>query len=77
MLQRMDHMVASYVFYTKFGMFDQVEQNKLCVVTFSTLGIALQTVLHDFIVSICFMYDSRDLLKETSPDILSIEECPL
>jgi hypothetical protein len=47
--------MASYVIYTKVGMFNQVEQNKLCIVTVSTVGIAILTILYDFIVSVSFM----------------------
>jgi len=33
MLQGMDHMEASCVFYVKVGTLDQLEQSKFCVLT--------------------------------------------
>jgi len=44
MLQDMDHMEACCVFYGKVGRFDQLEQSKISVLTFTSLGIVMLTV---------------------------------
>jgi len=77
MLQGMDHMEASCVFYVKVGTLDQLEQSKFCVLTVTKLGIVMLTVQIDSIFSVSFMYDPSDLLRQTSPDILSVEEYPV
>lgn len=77
MLQNKDHMEVSFIFYVKVSKFNQLEQNKICIVTITTLGIAMQTIYHDMIVSISCKYDHRDVLRYTSPDVRSIDECPL
>ena len=51
----MDHMDASCIFYAIVGVFEQVEQSKICVLTVTALGIVMLTVQHDIIFSICFM----------------------
>jgi len=40
MLQDMDHMKVSCVFYFKVGTLDQMEHCKMCIMTVTTLGIA-------------------------------------
>jgi len=77
MLQGMDHMEASCVFYVKVGTLDQLEQSKICVLTVTKLGIVMLTVQIDSIFSVSFMYDPGDLLRQTSPDVLSVEEYPV
>jgi hypothetical protein len=54
MLQDMDHMEASWVFYVKVSMFDQPEQSKICFVTVISVGLVVLIVRYDMIVSICF-----------------------
>jgi hypothetical protein len=44
MLQEMDHMEASCVFYVMVGRFDQFEQSKISVLTVTSLGIVMVTV---------------------------------
>jgi len=75
MLQDIDYMEASLVFYVKVHMFDQHEQQKISIVTIISFGIVMPNVHHDFIVSMCFMSDSSDELRQASPDDLSIKEC--
>ena len=77
MLQGMDHMEASCVFYVKVGMLDQLEQSKFCVLTVTKLGIVMLTIQIDLIFSVSFMYDPGDLLRQTSPDVRSVEEYPV
>jgi len=55
MLQDMDNMEASYVFYVKVVKFDQLEQTKIGVLAVTTMGIVRCTVQHDFIVRVSFM----------------------
>ena len=52
MLQEMDHMEASCVFYVKVGRFDQFEQSKISVLTVTSLGIVMLTGHYDLIVSV-------------------------
>ena len=77
MLQDMDHTEAGWVFYVKVGMLDQLERSKFCVLTVTKLGIVMLTVQIDSIFSVSFMYDPGDLFRQTSPDILSVEEYPV
>jgi len=43
MLQDMDHMEASCIFYVKVCTLDQLEQSKFCVLTVNKLGIVMLT----------------------------------
>jgi len=52
MMQEMDHMEASCVFYVKVGRFDQFEQCKTSVLTVTSLGIVMLIVHYDLIVSV-------------------------
>jgi hypothetical protein len=74
MLQVVDHMEASCVLYVKVGMLDQCEQSKSCVLTVTKLGIVIRTVQDNSTFSVSVMYDPGDLLGQTSPDVVSIEE---
>ena len=51
----MDHMEASGVFHVKVHSFDQLEQNKICLLTIISFGIVTLTIRHDFIVSVYFV----------------------
>ena len=77
MLQNMDHMEASWVFCVKVGRLDRHEQRKFCVLTVTKLGIVMITVQDDSTFSVSFMYDPGDLVRRTSPNVLSVEECPV
>jgi len=76
MLQDMDHMEASCVFYVKVGRFHQLEQTKISVLTVTSLGIVILTVHEDLMVSVWFMKNPDDVLSQTSADILYVEGCP-
>jgi len=54
MLQDMDNMEASCVFYVKVGTFNHLEQKNICLLTGNELGIDRLTVQHDLIVSVSF-----------------------
>jgi len=53
MVQDMYNMEADCIFYVDVGTFDQLEQNKICILTITQMGILILTVQHDliFIVS--------------------------
>jgi len=53
MLHDIDHMKASCVIYVKVGTLNRHEQSKICISTVITLGIAMLTVHHDMMFSIC------------------------
>jgi len=55
MLQVMDNMEASCVFYVKVGTFTHLEQSKICLLTVNKSGIVTLPVQHDMIVSVIFM----------------------
>jgi len=55
MLQDMDDVEASFVFYVKVATVDQLEQSKIGVLTDIKTGIFMLTVQHDSIVIISFM----------------------
>jgi len=55
MLQVMDNMEASCVFYVKVGTFTHREQNKISLLTVNKSGIVTLTVQHDMIVRVIFM----------------------
>lgn len=75
MLHNMDHMEPSCIIYDKVGMFDQLELSKICILNVAKLGILRLNIQHDLIFSIWFMKDPRDILRQTSPGVVSIDEC--
>jgi hypothetical protein len=77
MLQEMDNMEASSVFYVKVGMFTHLEQSTTTLLTVNQSGIVRLTIRHDWIVSVSFIYYPRDYLRQTSADVLSVEQCPI
>jgi len=77
MLQDMDNMEASCIFYVKVSTFTHLEQNKTSIWTVNKLGIVRLTVHYDLIVSVSFMYYPRDSMRQTSADVLSLKQCPI
>jgi len=55
MLQVMDNMEASCVFYVKVGTFTQLEQSKIFLLTVKKSGIVTLTIQYDLIVSVILM----------------------
>jgi hypothetical protein len=55
MLQVMDNMEPSCIFYVKVGTFTHLEQSKISLLTVNKSGIVTLTVQHDMIVSVIFM----------------------
>jgi hypothetical protein len=52
MMQDIDHMKASRVFFLGIGRLDQFEQSKISVLTIASLGIVMLTVYYQLMVSI-------------------------
>jgi len=76
MLQDMDHMEASWVCYGKVSTLNQLKQIKICILSIIAFRIVQLNVSHDLIVSVCFGWNSGEVLRQTSPDVLSVEEFP-
>ena len=55
MLQVMENMQASCVFYVKVSTFTHLEQSKIALLTDNDSGIATLTIQYDMIVSIIVM----------------------
>jgi hypothetical protein len=77
MLQDMDNMEASCVFYVKVSRFTHLAQSKTTLLTVNQLGMVRLIVRHDLIVSVSFMYYPAEHLRQTSADILSLEQSPI
>jgi len=77
MLQVMDYMEASCIFYVNVGTFTHLEQSKICLLTVNKSGIVTLTVQHDLIVSVIFIEYPGDYLRQTSADVLSLEPLPM
>jgi len=76
-VQDTDHIEASCVIYVEVGTHNLPEHSTICLLTVTTLGIAMLTVHHDMMFSICIMFDPRDFWRQTSADVLSDEECTI
>jgi len=55
MLQVIDNVEASCVFYVKVDMFTHLEQSKIFLLTVNKSGIVMLTIQHDLIVSVIVM----------------------
>jgi len=77
MLQVMDNMEASCVFYVKVGKFTHLQKSKISLQTVNNSGIVTLTVQHDMIVIVIFMQYPWDHLRQTSADVLSLEQHPM
>jgi hypothetical protein len=77
MLQVMDNLEASCVFYGKVGTFTHLAQSKICLLTVYKSGIVKLTVQHDLIVNISFTYYPGDYLRQTRAVVLSLEQYPI
>jgi hypothetical protein len=77
MLHNMDNMEASCIFYVKVSRITHLQQCKTTLLRVDQSGMVRLIVRHDLIVSVCFLYDPRDYLSQTSADIVSLEQCPI
>jgi hypothetical protein len=73
MLQVMDNMEASFVFYVKVSMFPHLEQSTIYLLTVNKSGIVTLTVQHDMILRVIFMQYRGEYLGQTSADLISLE----
>jgi len=72
-MQGMDDSEASCIFYVKDGMFDQQALSRICILTVTKSGIVMLTIQYDLVFSVCFMDNPGDLLRQTSPDVITRE----
>jgi len=77
MLPDMDNLEASCVFYVKIGMFNQLEQSKICLLTINKMEIVRLIIQYEFSVCISLMYYPSDFLRQTSAAIISLEDCTI
>jgi len=77
MLQDLDSMEASCVFYVKVGKLNHLERSQIWLVTVNKGGIVRLTVQHDMIVSVSYMYYPGDFLRQTSAGVLFLKESPI
>jgi len=73
----MGNMEASSVFYVKVSRFTHLQQSKTSILTIDKSGIVRLTIQHDLIVSFSFMYYPGDSLRQTSAQVLSLEQSPI
>jgi len=55
MLQDMDHIEASCVFYVQVGMLNRFELSKIWILTVTASGIAMLALHHDMMFCVCRM----------------------
>ena len=55
MLQGLDNMEASCIFYVKVGTFTHLEQSKIFLLTVNESAIVTLTIQHDLVVMVIFM----------------------
>jgi len=77
MLNHMNNLDVSCVFYVKVGTFAVLEQSQTSLLTVKENGIVRLTVQYDLIVSVSFMYYPGNHFRPTSADVLSLNQCPL
>jgi len=77
MLQVIDNMEASCIFYVKVGTFTYPKQSKISLLTVNNSGIVTLTVQHEIVVSIIFTQYPGDYFRQTSPDVQSLEQHPI
>jgi hypothetical protein len=73
MLQYMETMEASCIFYDKVGTLTYLEQSKTSPFSITKTTIVGLTVQHDFIVTVSVTYYPGDNVRLTSADILSVK----
>jgi len=52
MLQDMEQMEASGIFYVKVGRFDHLEYSKICILTVTSFRIVMLTIHYNLMVSL-------------------------
>jgi len=74
LFQDMDRLGARSVFYIMACILDRQAQYQICILTVTPLEITIQTVKHDTLFSVWFMLDTGNFLKQSSPDVHSVED---
>jgi hypothetical protein len=77
MLHDIDNMEATCVFCIKVSTFTHVDQSETTLLTVSESGMVRLNVQHDLIVSVSFIYYPGNYFRQTSADILSLEQYPI
>jgi len=77
MLQYMENIEATCIISIKVGTLTHLEQSRTYLLSVNKAGIIRLTVQHDFIVSVRFMYYPGDNLRQTSADVLPLDQCPI
>jgi len=77
MLQEMDDTEITCVKYIKVGNFDYIQQIITFILPVTTSEILILSVQYDWMVRDCFLYNSKNVLRRTSPVILCIEKVPV
>jgi hypothetical protein len=77
MMQDMDNMEASCVFYVEVSTFTHLAKRKTTLVTVNQSGMVWLIVRHDLIVDVSFLYYPGDHLRQTSVNVLCLEQCPI
>ena len=60
MLQDIDHIEASCIFYVDVGTLNRFGQSKICVLTVTTLGIAMLPIHQDMMFKVFCMQHPRE-----------------
>ena len=74
MLPDMDYLEASRVVCGKVCMFDPLTQSKIFIFTVISFAILMLTLCYGLMIRMSFIQDPGEVLRQTSTDILSIEE---
>jgi len=74
MLQNMDHMEACCIMYVKVGGFNHHEQGIISILTVTMLGIVILPMQHDLMFRVWSIYLAVDLLRQTTPELLSVDK---
>jgi hypothetical protein len=77
MLQDMDNMEGSCVFYVKVSTFPHLKQSKTSLLTANKSGILRLTVKHTLIDSVSNMYYPGDSLRQASAEALFLKQSPI
>jgi hypothetical protein len=77
MLQEMDNIEVSCIFYVKVSTFTHLEQSKIALLTVTKSGITTFTVQHNMIVRVSLLSYPWDYLRETSAGVLLLELHPI
>jgi hypothetical protein len=76
MLPDMHNIQGICIYYVEVGWFEQYEHCKISMLTITSLGlVVIVTIHHRSVVTVWIMQDSRDALRQSLADIISVEKC--